>query len=90
MELFEYYTLDECIDKSTVLEKLDDLKNDGKITYTIDGEILQIEDIDLEEYDIEDLKEIFEDNDVFPYLDRDSDNDDDEDYNDYYDEEEDY
>lgn len=87
--MFNYYTLDECIDKSSVLEKLDFLKKEGKVIYSVDGEILEIEDIDLEESDIEDLQDLFENNDVFPYLDRDSDEDDDENYGNYYDNEED-
>lgn len=83
MEMFNYYTLDECIDKSSVFEKLDLLKDDGKIIYSVEGEILELKDIDLEEFDIEDLQELFEENDVFPYLDRDED-DEDDDYGNYY------
>jgi len=39
MELFEYYNLDECIDRKSVLAKLKSLKNEGKIEYDIKGEI---------------------------------------------------
>lgn len=88
--MFNYYTLDECIDKSSVFEKLDSLKSEGKVIYSVDGDILKIEDIDLEEFDIEYLQEVFEDNDVYPYLDRDNDEDDDDFGNFYGDEEEDY
>jgi len=90
MEMFNYYTLDECIDKSSVFEKLDLLKEDGKIVYAIDGEIIRLEDIDLEEHDIEDLQELFEQNDVFPYLDREDGQDDEDDFGNYYDEEDNY
>ena len=34
MELFEYYNLDECIDRKGVLAKLKSLKNEGKIELT--------------------------------------------------------
>lgn len=88
MEMFNYYTLDECIDKSSVFEKLNDLKHEGKITYSVEGEVLKINDIDLEEIDIEELTEVFENNDVYPYLDREEDEDDDDNYGNYYDDEE--
>jgi hypothetical protein len=88
MEMFNYYTLDECIDKSSVFEKLNDLKNEGKITYSVEGEVLKINDIDLEENDIEELTEVFENNDVFPYLDREEDEDEDGGFGNYYDDEE--
>jgi hypothetical protein len=88
MEMFNYYTLDECIDKSSVFEKLNDLKKEGKITYSVEGEVLKINDIDLEENDIEELTEVFENNDVFLYLDRDEDEDEDGGFGNYYDDEE--
>lgn len=88
MEIFNYYTLDECIDKSSVFEKLDDLKNEGKITYSVEGDVLKINDIDLEEIDIEELTEVFENNDVYPYLDREEDEDEDDGFGNYYDDEE--
>ena len=87
MEIFNYYTLDECIDRDAVIEKLDELVSDGKMNYDIEGEIMKVEDIDLEELDIEELQQLFEENDVFPYLERDSDEDDDN-YDGYYDDEE--
>ena len=86
MEMFNYYTLDECIDKSSVFEKLELLKDDGKIIFSVEGEILKLEDIDLEDFDIEDLQIIFDKNDVFPYLDRE---DDEDDFDNFYDEEQD-
>lgn len=88
MEIFNYYTLDECIDKSSVFEKLDDLKNEGKITYSVEGDVLKINDIDLEEIDIEEITEVFENNDVYPYLDREEDEDEDDGFGNYYDDEE--
>jgi hypothetical protein len=75
MKLFKYYSLDECIDKKAVIKKMKSLQSDGKIEYDIDGEILHIHDIDLEEMDIEELNEMFDENDVFPYLEKDDDDD---------------
>jgi len=89
MELFKYYNIDECLNTKNVFEKLDSLKKDGKITYNIEGELLKIEDIDLEEKDIKTLEKVFDDNDVYPYHDLNSDDEDgfdfdDEDENDDY------
>ena len=90
--MFNYYSLDECIDRDTVLERLIKLKNDGKIIYSVDMDILKLEDIDLEEKDIKNLEKVFDDNDVYPYLDLNGeegdegdgfDNFDDDDYDDY-------
>jgi hypothetical protein len=75
MELFEYYNLDECIDRKLVLSKLNELKDEGKIEYDLNGDILKIEDIDLDESEIDELAELLEENDVFEDLDRDSDDD---------------
>jgi hypothetical protein len=68
MELFEYYNLDECIDRKAVLAKLKSLKNEGKIEYDLNGDMLKIEDIDLDETEVEQLTELFEENDIFEDL----------------------
>ena len=73
MELFEYYNLDEVIDRKLVLSKLNELKEEGKIEYDLNGDILKIEDIDLDENEIDELAELLEENDVFEDLDRGSD-----------------
>ena len=87
MELYDYYNLDECIDRKKVTSVLKKLKKEGRIDYSIDGELLHIEDLDLDDSDIEYLSELFEENDIFP----DTDRDDDDDYGDFgyddYDEE---
>lgn len=85
MKLFNYYTLDECKDRKKVFEKLDQLVNDGKIEYEMDDrDIFSIKDLDLEESDIDDVNELFDSEDVFPYLEN-SDEDEDEDGFDDYD-----
>lgn len=68
MELYEFYNLDECIDRKKVLETLKLYKKDGKIEYTIDGEILKIDDIDLDEKEVEKVLDLFDKNDVFENL----------------------
>jgi hypothetical protein len=76
MELFEYYNLDECIDRKKVLAKLKSLKNEGKIEYDLNGDMLKIEDIDLDETEIEQLTDLFEENDIFEDLEYGEDDDD--------------
>lgn len=83
MELHNYYSLDEAIDRKTVLKRLKQLQKESKIEFELDGEVFKIEDLDLEEEEIEELIELFDDNDVFPYLDRDEDDYDDFGYDDY-------
>ena len=68
MELFEYYNLDEVIDRKLVLSKLKSLKNEGKIEYDLNGDILKIEDIDLDETEVDELANLLEENDVFEDL----------------------
>lgn len=89
MELYDYYNLDECIDRKSVLDKLKTFKKDGKIEYTIDGEILKVQDIDLDESEVEEILNIFDKNDVFEDLEY-GEEDDDEWVNDEWDEEDDY
>jgi hypothetical protein len=92
MELFEYYNLDEVIDRKLVLSKLKSLKTEGKIEYDLNGDILKIEDIDLDEAEVDELVNLLEENDVFEDLDRGSDDDwDDEGWgDDSFDNEDDY
>lgn len=87
---YNYYSLDECRTKDIVIERLEKLKDIGKIDYTLDSyDIIEIDDIDLDEEEIESLEDFFYDNDVIPYLEREDDEDDeDEDY--FYDDYDDY
>lgn len=75
MELYDYYNLDECIDRKKIINTLKKLKKEGKIEYSLDGDVLHLEDIDLEEGEIDYLSELFDENDVFPDNDRDEDDD---------------
>ena len=66
---------------------------EGKLSYELDKttDVFHIEDLDLEEEDVEQLVELFDNNDVFPYLDYEDDEDnEDGGYDDYYDDEDEY
>lgn len=84
MELNNYYSLDEVLDRDIIIGTLKKLKRDGKIEFNLETgniEYFFIEDIDLEEDELEDLLDLFDENDVYPYLEI----DDDEDSSDYLD-----
>ncbi|MCK9477496.1 MAG: hypothetical protein M0R46_16390 [Candidatus Muirbacterium halophilum] len=88
MELCKYYSLYECYDKKIVKRKLGKLEKEGKIEYSIDGDKIKIEDIDLQLNEINELINFFEKNDVveYPYGFDDEDYDLDDEYNYYLDE----
>jgi len=88
MELYDYYNLCECVDRKKVISVLKKFKKEGKIDYSLDGEILNLEDLDLDESDVDYLAELFEENDVFAETDREE--DDDDFYDDYGDYDDDY
>ncbi len=77
MELKNFYNLDECIDRKKLTQHLKDLEEDGKIEFSIERDILKIEDIDLDESEVEELLDLFDENDVFEELDLEDDLDDD-------------
>jgi len=90
MKLFSYYSLDECADRKKVLASLKQLVKEGKIEYSIEKstDVMHIEDLDLEEDEIEELLDLFDENDVFPYLEyEDDEEDEDGGYSGGYDEE---
>jgi hypothetical protein len=89
MELYNYYSLEEAINRKEVLKRLKQLQKESKIKFELDGEVFKIQDLDLEEAEVDELIELFDKNDVFPYLDRDDEDEDDlydgfEDYEDDY------
>ena len=65
MELFNFYSMDECLDRESVTVELKSLKMEGKIEFSIDEDILKIKDIDLDDLEIKDLIKLLDDNDVF-------------------------
>ncbi len=90
MELFNFYSLDECLNLKLVKKTLNSLEKEGKIDFSIDGDVLKIKDLDLDEDEITELVETFDNNDIFPYPDYQEDDDYGYDHDDYDDEEEDY
>jgi len=89
-ELNNWYSLDECVDMKKITTTLKKFVKEGKIDYNIDKakDLLHIEDLDLEEEDIDLLVELFDKNDVFPYLDYEDDDEEEDRYGDYDDEDE--
>lgn len=77
MNLFKYYSLDEAYtNRNDIIDKLNQLESLSKIKFEIeDNDILFIEDLELDEFEIEELLNFFDKNDVFPYLERDDDDD---------------
>ena len=91
MELFNYYSMDECPERKVIKKRLTQLEDEGKIDFNIDGDILKIKDIDLDEDEVAELVEMFDKYDVFAYPDYEEGIDDEEDdYYDGFDEEDDY
>jgi len=82
MELNNWWNMDECSDRKAVTSILRKLKKEGKINYSLSGDDLEIEDLDLDESEIDYLLEIFEENDVFPNIDKEDDYDDYDDFED--------
>ena len=80
MEIYRYYNLDECVDRKLVNKVLRSYQKEGKIDYSIDRDVLSIEDIELDDDDIQYLSELFEENSVFADVDRDDNDDPDDDY----------
>jgi hypothetical protein len=85
MELFNYYSLDECSERKVIKKRLSQLEDEGKIQFKIDGDLLKLDDLDLDEDEVSELIEMFDKYDVFSYPDYedeglDSDDEDDEDY----------
>jgi hypothetical protein len=91
MELFNYYSMDECPERKVIKKRLTQLEEEGKIDFDIDGDILKIKDIDLDEDEVAELVEMFDKYDVFAYPDYEEGIDDEEDdYYDGFDEEDNY
>ncbi len=87
--LFTHYSLHEAIDRDLVVNKLKSLKRESKIELTFDGDIFKIKDIELEEIEINEIINLFDENDIFPYH-IDEEEDDYDDYNSDYDDYDDY
>lgn len=78
MQLHTYYSLEETSDRKTVLKRLKDLQSESRIIFELDGEVFKIKDLDLEEEEISELIELFDQNDVIAYYDREGEDDEDD------------
>lgn len=90
-KLFNYYSFDECSDEHILFERLDELVSQDKIEYSEqDKYLIKIKDIELDDDEVQDLCEFLDDNNVYPYLGYEEDDDDysDDDYD--LDEDDDY
>ena len=86
--LFNYYSIDECLNIDKLYNELDKYAVGGLIEYKLeDRDIIKIEDLDLTEDEIEDIEQLLDSLDVFPYLGYDDEEDEISDFG-YEDEEE--
>jgi hypothetical protein len=82
-KLFTRYSFDECSNETKLFEKLDILVEDGKIEYnTEDQYLFKIKDIDLTDDEIEDLCQIFDKLEVYPFIEEIESDDDFDDFDD--------
>ena len=90
MKLHKYYSIDECNNEEALFEKLESLKNDGKIEYEkLDNWTLKIKDIDLTNNEEKRLVEFLEQINLYDTT-VDDDDDDDDSYEEYDEFEDDY
>ena len=83
--LGKYYSLDECSNVEVVMDKLEQLQEDGKIYFSnVEQDIIKIRDSGLSPKELKDLVSFFEKSDVIEYFDYDDiyDEDDDMDFED--------
>jgi hypothetical protein len=67
---YKYYSLDECLNKEIIFEKLDFLQEERKIEYaTVDIDVIRIVDTGLTPVEIKEILLLFHDNDIIEYLD---------------------
>lgn len=68
--LSKYYSLDECYNKNSVFDYLEELQSEELIYFEmIDNDIVKIKDIGLSEKQIKEIVSFFDDNDVIDYPD---------------------
>ena len=90
-QLFTRYSYDECTNEEKLFEKLDELLNEGKVEYNTENQYtFKIKDLELSDDEIQELCDLFEEVEVFPYMEEDITDDDYDDYNDYDDDGDDY
>jgi len=68
--LGKYYSLDECSTIEVVMDKLEQLQEDGKIYFSnVEQDVIKIRDSGLSPRELKDLVSFFEKTDVIEYLD---------------------
>lgn len=73
-KLFNYYSIDECLNEDSLYSELDKFVDDGVLEYQlIDRWILKIVDIDLTDDETSSISKMLDNMDIFPYLDYDPD-----------------
>jgi hypothetical protein len=76
--LAKYYSLDECLDREAVSDYLESLEEEGKIYFfSVDEDLIKIEDLCLTPKETKSLLKYFDDNDVIEYTDFEDDEEDD-------------
>ena len=85
MKSSKYYSLDECLDESKIIEKLDKLVNNDKIEYEFIDGLIKIKDLSLNLKEIKELNTFLSNNDVIEDKDYEDDNEDEDDEDDYID-----
>ena len=67
--LFQFYSIDECVNDVLLYEELDKFKGDGKLEYKKqDKYVIKITDISLDEADVTHLIGLFDSLELVPYL----------------------
>jgi len=91
-KLFTRYSFDECTNEEKLFKKLDALLQDGKTEYNAENQYtFKIKDIDLTDSEIEEICDLFDKLEVYPYMETDDDDFDGyDDFDDFDDEEDDY
>jgi len=71
MELFSYYNLSESVNTELVIDHLNKLSEELKIKYSyhFSDDVIRVIDLDLSEFEVEELQNFFEENDVLPDFD---------------------
>jgi hypothetical protein len=68
-KLFNYYSFDECPDEDILFEKLNQLVDEEKIQYSEkESYLIKIDDLELSDTELEELSKFLDDNNVYPYL----------------------
>lgn len=69
-KLFNYYSIDECLNDKKLYKELDKYVSNGTLEYTPESNnVIKIVDLDLTDEEIDSLIKLFDSLDVIPYMD---------------------